>query len=213
MKGVAFGLVLAVSGSASAQSSDRGSVKELDRWGVHVREASSRFGIPEEWVRRVMRAESGGQTTLDGRPITSRAGAMGLMQLMPGTWAEMRNLHRLGPDPHEPRDNILAGTAYLRAMYERFGYPGLFAAYNAGPERYSEHLTTGRRLPAETIAYVAAVGRTPPRRSEAPKKVARSSGVFVALINSGSTRTEAASPPVQPNLLFVRLSTASAASE
>jgi soluble lytic murein transglycosylase-like protein len=107
-----------------------------------------------------MQAESGGRTTLRGRPITSSAGAQGLMQVMPGTWADMRAAHGLGPDPHDPRDNILAGTAYLRAMYDRFGYPGLFAAYNAGPARYSEHLSAGRRLPSETVAYVSRVAGT-----------------------------------------------------
>ena len=80
---------------------------------------------------------------------------MGLMQLMPGTWQEMRAAHGLGRDPHDPRDNILAGTAYLRAMYDRFGYPGLFGAYNAGPARYADHLARGSRLPQETVAYMA----------------------------------------------------------
>lgn len=98
-------------------------------WSGHIAEASARFGVPQGWIRRVIRAESGGRTMLDGRPTTSRAGAMGLMQLMPGTWREMRAAHGLGADPHDPRDNILAGTAYLRAMHDRFGYPGLFAAY------------------------------------------------------------------------------------
>ena len=120
----------------------------MDPWSGYIAEASARFGVPQKWIRRVMRAESGGRTMLNGRPITSRAGAMGLMQLMPGTWREMRAAHGLGADPHDPRDNILAGTAYLRSMYDRFGYPGLFAAYNAGPVRYAEHLATGRRLPA-----------------------------------------------------------------
>ena len=159
-----------------------------------------------------MRAESGGRTTLDGRPITSRAGAMGLMQLMPGTWAEMRVKHDLGSDPHDPRDNILAGSAYLRAMYDRFGYPGLFAAYNAGPARYAEHLATGRRLPAETIAYVAAVGRTPPRRFKAPGTQSPSGGVFVTLVSVRQRGTETSRPPAAANALFVGLST-SAASE
>lgn len=136
----------------------------LDRWTPHVAEASARFGVPAEWIRRVMRAESGGRTTLGGRPVVSSAGAMGLMQLMPGTWRDMRARFGLGRDPHDPRDNILAGTAYLRLMYDRFGYPGLFAAYNAGPVRYARHLATGRPLPSETVAYMAAVagaGRTP----------------------------------------------------
>jgi soluble lytic murein transglycosylase-like protein len=129
----------------------------VDRWSTHIEEASRRFGVPEGWIRRVMQAESGGRTMLAGKPITSRSGAMGLMQLMPGTWAEMRRAHGLGPDPHDPRDNILAGTAYLRAMHDRFGYPGLFAAYNAGPGRYARHVAAGAPLPAETVAYVADV--------------------------------------------------------
>jgi soluble lytic murein transglycosylase-like protein len=127
------------------------------RWRAEIVEASARFGVPVAWIAQVMRAESGGQTMLDGRPITSRAGAMGLMQLMPATWAAMRAAHGLGRNPHDPRDNILAGTAYLRAMYDRFGYPGLFAAYNAGPGRYEAYLASGRTLPGETRAYLAQV--------------------------------------------------------
>ncbi len=182
----------------------------LDRWSGFVAEASSRFGVPEAWIRRVMRAESGGRTTLNGRPIVSHAGAQGLMQLMPGTWLAMRFTHGLGNDVHDPRDNILAGTAYLRAMYDRFGYPGLFAAYNAGPGRYAEHLATGRRLPAETIAYVAAVGGTPPERTVATLAEPRSSGVFVMLSLSRPPDVEPAAPPAPASSLFVPLSTASA---
>jgi hypothetical protein len=81
---------------------------------------------------------------------------MGLMQIMPDTWAELRTLHRLGRDPYDPRDNILAGAAYLREMHDRYGSPGFLAAYNAGPRRYDEYLA-GRPLPAETRAYVAAL--------------------------------------------------------
>src|SRR3546814_7225278 len=98
-----------------------------------------------------MRMESAGLTMRGGHPITSRAGAMGLMQVMPATWADMRTRLALGSDPHDPRDNILAGSCYLRLMYDRFGYPGLFAAYNAGPGRYADHLSTGRPLPGEKI--------------------------------------------------------------
>jgi soluble lytic murein transglycosylase-like protein len=93
---------------------------------------------------------------------------MGLMQLMPGTWSDMRLALGLGRDPHDPADNIAAGTFYLRLMYERFGYPGLFAAYNAGPERYSAYLSGRRGLPAETRAYVAAVAR--PKSAPAPRR-------------------------------------------
>lgn len=132
---------------------------ELDRWQDCITEASERFGIPEPWIRAVMQAESGGRTTQDGHPIMSRAGAVGLMQVMPSTYEEMRRAHGLGPDAHDPHDNILAGTAYLGAMFGRYGYPGGFAAYNAGPERYRQSLH-GRPLPQETRAYLANVTAT-----------------------------------------------------
>jgi soluble lytic murein transglycosylase-like protein len=140
---------------------------QIDCWAAEIGEASARFGIPEDWIRRVMKAESDGRTEFAGAPIVSRAGAIGLMQLMPGTWLEMRAANGLGADPFDPRDNIIAGTAYLRAMYDRFGYPGLFAAYNAGPRRYADHLVTGSSLPSETMNYLrktaagAASGRVP----------------------------------------------------
>ena len=127
----------------------------VDRWRSLMAEASARFGVPQDWIERVMRAESRGRTTLAGRPITSRAGAMGLMQLMPATWAEMRARLGLGADPHDPHDNILAGTFYLRLMYDRFGYPGLFGAYNAGPARYAAYAAGSRTLPTETRLYLA----------------------------------------------------------
>ena len=82
---------------------------------------------------------------------------MGLMQIMPETWAHLRVRYGLGADPYDPRDNILAGAAYLRELHDRYGAPGFLAAYNAGPTRYEDHLTIGRPLPAETRAYVADV--------------------------------------------------------
>lgn len=129
----------------------------IARWQPYVAEAAARFGLPPATIMRVIAAESGGMTHLHGRPITSRAGAMGLMQLMPATWAQMRARLALGPDPHDPHDNILAGSLYLRLMIDRFGTPGAFAAYNAGPGRYADHLASGRRLPRETVAYLAKV--------------------------------------------------------
>ncbi|MDW4497904.1 lytic transglycosylase domain-containing protein [Sulfitobacter sp. D35] len=115
-----------------------------------VAAASRRSGLPENWIRAVMRAESAGN-----RRAVSSKGAMGLMQIMPGTWAELRAQYSLGDDPFDVRDNVLAGAMYLRAMYDRFGAPGFLAAYNAGPGRYAEHLRTGRPLARETRAYVA----------------------------------------------------------
>jgi hypothetical protein len=92
----------------------------------------------------------------DGKPrARSQKGAMGLMQIMPKTWAELRARYGLGADPYDPSDNILAGTAYIRQLHDRYGAPGFLAAYNAGPGRYERHLATGRPLPAETQAYVA----------------------------------------------------------
>lgn len=162
---------------------------DVGRWRAYTEDASRRFGVPVAWIERVMHIESRGRTTLGGRPIVSSAGAMGLMQLMPGTWRDMRARLRLGTDPHDPRDNILAGTAYLRLMYDSFGYPGLFAAYNAGPARYSDHLRLGRALPAETRTYLdeasragaeaarGITGNGPARRIVSPP----GSGIFFAL--------------------------------
>ena len=123
-----------------------------DPWGPYVREASSRFGMPDPWIRAVMRQESAGR-----EDAVSGAGAMGLMQVMPATYDELRQRHGLGDDPFDPHENMLAGTAYLRDMYNRFGAPGFLAAYNAGPNRLDSYLTGGNPLPDETINYVAAI--------------------------------------------------------
>ena len=129
----------------------------VDRWAPYIDQAAQRCGIPATWIAKVMHAESAGMTVWNGRPITSRTGAMGLMQLMPATWAQMRGALDLGADPYDPRDNILAGACYLRAMFDRFGYPGLFGAYNAGPGRYGSYLGGRQSLPGETRTYLATV--------------------------------------------------------
>ncbi|OIR00513.1 soluble lytic murein transglycosylase precursor [mine drainage metagenome] len=155
----------------------------LDPFQPLIAEASQRFGIPESWVRSVIMAESGG----NARAVSPK-GAMGLMQLMPGTWNDMRAAYDLGADPFDARANILAGTAMLKAMQDRFGYPGLFAAYNAGPRRYEARLQ-GHSLPRETQIYLArltgvGIGNglfvtlsTLPKRQETPV----SSPLFVPL--------------------------------
>lgn len=144
----------AFSGTTLAIAHDTANTLSILRWQNFIAEASHRFGIPEAWIRAVMQAESGG----DPR-ATSPKGAMGLMQIMPDTWAQLRARHRLNADPYDPHTNIFAGTAYLRELYERYGYPNLFAAYNAGPRRFVEHLLHGRPLPAETLAYLARLGQ------------------------------------------------------
>jgi|SRR5579859_2939280 len=136
--------------SARAQTATR--YETIDRFAGFITEASTRFAVPASWIRAVMQVESGG----DER-ATSPRGAIGLMQLMPGTWVELSVRYRLGLDPFDPSDNILAGTAYLKEMHARFGSAGFLAAYHAGPARYEQHLATGKSLPQDTIAYVAAV--------------------------------------------------------
>jgi len=119
-------------------------------FAAFVVEASQRFGIPAAWIRAVMRAESFG----DVRAISPK-GAIGLMQIMPETWAALSQRYRLGADPYDAHDNIIAGAAYLRELHDRYGIPGFLAAYNAGPARWEDHLATGRPLPAETRAYLS----------------------------------------------------------
>ncbi len=123
-----------------------------DPWGPYIREAAGRYGVPEQWIREVMRQESGGQ-----EQAVSSAGAMGLMQIMPDTFDGLRQRYALGEDPFEPRDNIMAGTAYIREMYDRYGAPGFLAAYNAGPSRLDSYLVGSNSLPDETVNYVAAI--------------------------------------------------------
>ncbi|PDS43312.1 lytic transglycosylase [Rhizobium anhuiense] len=149
LSGLAFAIAPMESALAQAEPVQR--PVPGDPYAAYVAEASQRFGVPVAWIRAVMRAESAGD-----RQAISSAGAMGLMQIMPATWTELRVRYRLGSNPYDPRDNILAGTAYLRELYDRYGSPGFLAAYNAGPGRYEASLS-GRPLPAETRAYVAAI--------------------------------------------------------
>ncbi len=124
----------------------------VDPWSSFIAEAAQRFAIPPAWIRAVMRIESGGNVK-----ALSPKGAIGLMQVMPGTYAELRERYDLGVDPADPHDNILAGAAYLREMHDRFGASGFLAAYNVGPARYDEYLLTGRPLPDETRNYVVSL--------------------------------------------------------
>jgi len=119
-------------------------------FATFVAEASQSFAIPSSWIRAVMRAESFG----DARAVSPK-GAIGLMQIMPKTWAVLRQRYNLGADPYNAHDNIFAGAAYLRELYDRYGIPGFLAAYNAGPARWEDHVATGQPLPVETRAYLA----------------------------------------------------------
>ncbi len=152
---VALAVVLlpggALSAPAMAQDMPAARSAVIHPYAGHVAEAARRFGIPEAWIWAVMRVESGGNSR-----AVSRAGAMGLMQIMPATWAGLRTRYGLGPDPFDVRDNIMAGAAYLREMHDRYGNASaMLAAYNAGPGRYDDFVSRGRPLPAETVGYLA----------------------------------------------------------
>src|SRR5215472_2701702 len=149
-----------------------------DPWGPYIREAAARFRVPGHWVRAVMHQESGGE-----QQATSSAGAMGLMQVMPATYEGLRVRYQLGEDPYDPHNNILAGTAYIREMYDRFGAPGFLAAYNAGPDRVDSYLAGRAGLPEETVNYVAAI--TPNLGNDVQK-----SGPFAVYASARSRRAQ-----------------------
>jgi len=113
-------------------------------------EASQRFGVPPSWIGAVIHVESRGNVR-----AVSPKGAMGLMQIMPDTWAELRQRYHLGVNPYDPHDNIIAGSAYLRELYDHFGAAGFLAAYNAGPQRYQDYVSGLRPLRDETKLYLA----------------------------------------------------------
>lgn len=147
-----------------------------------IARAAARFAISDALIRAIIAVESNFKVL-----AISPKGAMGLMQLMPGTWAELRQRYRLGSDPFDPCDNILAGSAYLRELLDRYGDPGFLAAYNAGPGRYQAYLGGRQNLPAETTAYVAKLSgvRLAPNARAVAREVPdpdawRSSGLFVS---------------------------------
>ena len=145
----------------------------MARWEPLIQQASRKFNMPAQWIRAVMRQESGGRTVLaDNSPIVSAAGAMGVMQVMPGTYSEMAAQYRLGADPFDPQDNIYAGAAYLNWLHRKYGYPAMFAAYNDGPGNIEDHLYHGRPLPAETRGYIASIARFLKDKVHASGKVA-----------------------------------------
>ena len=144
--------------AATAATATAPSISQLiDRWTPFVKEAARKFNIAEDWIKAVIRMESGGQTHLGGKPITSKVGAMGLMQVMPATYKDMRAQYGLGADPYDPHDNVLAGAAYLKWLQSKYGYPKMFAAYNAGPGTLEAQIAGKRKLPAETQAYVRGI--------------------------------------------------------
>jgi soluble lytic murein transglycosylase-like protein len=136
------------------------SAQLLDRWNPIVTDAAKKFHVPKAWIRAVMRMESGGRTMLSkDQPMVSSAGALGLMQVLPDTYNDMHAQYGLGADPFNPHDNIFAGAAYLHWLQQKYGFPAMFAAYNAGPGRLEDHQANGGALPAETRAYIGGITR------------------------------------------------------
>jgi soluble lytic murein transglycosylase-like protein len=149
-----------------------------------------------------MQAESAGRTMIDGRPIRSPKGAIGLMQLMPATWGGLRRELGLGDDPDLPADNIVAGACYLRRMYDRFGYPGLFAAYNAGPRRYAAWLAGNARLPVETVGYLRRVAGDAPVAAEG--SAAPADPLFLVRREARAATIQDLSPSQAPAMFVLR---------
>ena len=209
---VAVSILAALGGvhGCGAIAADRPTFCGTARWQPIVHEAADRFGLPASWLAAVIRAESAGCEVMDGSPTTSSAGAMGLMQLMPETWKTYRDRLQLGEDPYGPRDNIMAGAAYLSHLYRRFGWSGFLAAYQAGPKRYEEFLDDGRPLARETLDYIARVHRSIQRidsRLAVPKSPnsPAASALFVVLAAPRSTSNRSPADTLDTRL-FVSLS-------
>ena len=105
--------------------------------------AADRYGLPRQLVRSVIAAESAFQPQ-----AVSPKGAIGLMQLVPST------AQALGADPHDPAQNVDAGTRYLRDLLEKYNGAlwHALAAYNAGPGAVDKY--QGIPPYRETINYV-----------------------------------------------------------
>lgn len=137
------------------------------KWDAQISAAGEKYGVPSTLISAMMAAESTGeQTDASGRIITSKKGALGLLQLMPGTAKEM------GVDPADPIQNIDGGAKYLSKMLDKYGNePMALAAYNAGPGNVDAALRKAKEAndsanwmkylpkPEETIPYVTKILR------------------------------------------------------
>lgn len=123
--------------------SDSQTATEVD---VIIQKASSRYGVDSGLIRRVIEAESNFR-----QDAVSPKGAMGLMQLMPGTARELGL-----SDPFDPKENIMAGTRYLKKLLDRYdgSIPHALAAYNWGMGNLDSRRS---QMPSETKNYVAKI--------------------------------------------------------
>jgi len=207
---VICGLLCLISAAVSASPSP--AFCGTKQWQIFIDEAAARSNLPALYLHAVIAAESAGCESMQDRPTTSPAGAMGLMQLMPATWERFRQALNLGTDAYDPHDNILAGAAYLRELIDRYGWPGAGAAYHAGPSRYDDYLTSGRTLPRATLDYLVRIDRSLGRLSSESSPTATTSAsptdanreLFVEPKPSDST-TDEPSNHTQNGGLFVSL--------
>lgn len=111
-----------------------------------IEEASSKYNVDPKLIAAVIFRES----AFNAQAV-SRIGAQGLMQLMPRTAASLGV-----KDSFDPRQNIMAGTKYLRMMLDQFDgkLDYSLAAYNAGPVAVQKK---GLRATQEAVEYVAAI--------------------------------------------------------
>jgi soluble lytic murein transglycosylase-like protein len=119
--------------------------------------AADKYGLPRWLVRSVMKNESGFQPG-----AISPKGAIGLMQLMPGT------AQTLGANPADPAQNADAGARYLRDLLQKYdgGLWHALAAYNAGPGAVDKY----RGVPpyAETVRYIERIERDRKKAEQQP---------------------------------------------
>lgn len=143
-------------------------IPDYEQYAPFINAAAQKFGVDPSVIRGVIAMESSGDPN-----AVSPKGAMGAMQLMPGTYEEMAKKYGLGADARDPENNILAGTAYLAEMRDRYGgdLAKALAAYNAGPGGFEKAGGNFSALPAETQGYLrkaAGLGLVDPASFGAP---------------------------------------------
>ena len=105
--------------------------KSTDRYDHLIAEASKKHDIPFPLLKAIIKAESN-----FNRTAVSKAGALGLMQIMPNNLKDFQI-----DDPFNPWENVMGGTRYFKKLLLRFNgkLPLAIAAYNAGPERVDRY--------------------------------------------------------------------------
>ncbi|WP_146207982.1 transglycosylase SLT domain-containing protein [Azospirillum sp. TSH64] len=197
----------AVPPSSNGAVSSAGVSYRVRRWDPQVNALSAKYGIDPNFVRRIMQQESGGrQFGKDGLPLTSSAGAIGPMQVMPGTFADMARRYGIKGGITDPDANIEAGVAYLSEQLKRFGNETTAAAaYNAGPERVKDNIADGRPLPSETKKYIASIAAMERLQSQAPAGGEQKVNVTVTLGGNVPEGTAATAQTPSGNFVPTRI--------